>query len=1106
MPNTLSSEVAISRRFLRSVRVDADYGRLDALDGFVLQPSSRIALDILAKHINETQQRAFTWTGPFGGGKSSLALALASLVHPDKRIQQAARSVLGIHRGDPVARAFDASPGEGWTVIPIVGKRANIEDELAQALDKVPYRRRSDRSRRKRDVIAELINLAESPKRRGVLLIIDELGKFLEHSAASGSDIYFYQEIAEAACRIHGKLVIVGILHQAFEQYATRLGRDARDEWAKVQGRYIDISLAGGTDETLELIGRAIDAQGSRHTETKAVSHQVAASISRVRRATPDDLEVRLDRCWPLHPITAVLLGPGSKRKFGQNERSVFGFLNSIEPKGFRQFLESTIHTQYAYYYPWDFWDYLRFNLETAILASPDGHRWALGVEAVERAEARVDEMQLRLVKTVALIELFRNGSGLIADDDVMASCFSEVARSKVIKALKDLSSKSIVIFRKHLNAWGIYAGSDFDIDNAIAKSRSELGDIDVAAITRLGGLAPVLAKRLYQQYGAMRFLSRRIVNADHAKEYAGKFTPGAGCCGELLLILPGKQLSPKHLSGLAAKCSQAANGELVVGVPREAARIVETATELSALEYVREHSTELESDRVANREIEARVEAFRTELEELLRDSFMSASWFWNGELFDRHERMPLSAVASTVAEALYPKSPVLQSELINRDQPASNSVKARRDLMYRMLSHASQENLGYEKYPADAGMYFSILKSTTCHRMDGDRWAFAKPIAVENGTQLLPLWVTTDSKMLQPGAQVSLDELFRGWNDRPYGLKAGVMPILALAYYLANRNALALYHDGIFIPELSEVHVDEWLQDPSRISWRYVQIRKGEQRFLDSLSSTLTLTLSRSVAADPLSVARALVSLVLDLPEWTKRTSRVSKRSSVILNSLLRASDPHRVLFVDLPALLEFSDLEDVVAAIIASIRELTGAYNATLRSVETQMFDALDHHSNCEALQSRARTVSGISGDFRLDAFALRLAEYTGTVNDLESLISLAANKPSREWTDRDIEAALIQLGAWGMEFRRVEVLAPMKNRPATRKAFAVVFGQGDGGKTTSTTIDVALDDQAAIDAQIKSLRTQRPKDSHGRRLFLAALVEIGAEIVSEQNLRK
>ena len=132
-------------------------------------------------------------------------------------------------------------------------------------------------------------------------------------------------------------------------------------------------------------------------------------------RATSDDLPQLLEDCWPLHPVVACLLGPISRRRFGQNQRSIFGFLNSTEPRGFQDFLRSA---QDGELYPPDLlWDYLSFNLEPSIMASPDGHRWALAVDALERCQALGgEELHLRLLKIIALIDLFKERSGLVAN------------------------------------------------------------------------------------------------------------------------------------------------------------------------------------------------------------------------------------------------------------------------------------------------------------------------------------------------------------------------------------------------------------------------------------------------------------------------------------------------------------------------------------------------------------------------------------------------------------------------------------------------------------------------------------------------------------------
>ena len=502
----LSTEVKVSRHFQRSIRIDADYGREDALQGYVFQGSAKSALVNVATHLVETKQRAFTWTGPYGGGKSSLGLALCSLVSPDEEVRTAAKNILQLPPNSPIFDAFD--PGKnGWKVLPIQGSRNSVLQGISDILGMTKGKRKPSQSK----IIKALVEDAESREDSGVLLVIDEMGKFLEHAAHNDEDIFFYQELAEAASRCNGKLVVVGILHQSFDQYAARLGREAQDEWQKVQGRYIDMPLVSASDELVDLIGRAITAKNPDHHLVENISKHVATVIQKNRPSMSDGLVHDIKQCWPLHPLVSVLLGPVSKRGFGQNERSIFSFLASSEPYGFQEFLQHTESNSGELYTPEDYWNYLRANFDPSILSSPDGHRWAAAIEAVERAEARGRGAEV--VKTVALIEIFRNGSGLMAEPDLIVNSSTAHSKKEVQSVLDDLARWSILVFRKHLNSWGVFAGSDFDIDSAVSELHSTLSISNLGRAAESGDLPPVLAKRHYQETGAMRWMSRSILH-----------------------------------------------------------------------------------------------------------------------------------------------------------------------------------------------------------------------------------------------------------------------------------------------------------------------------------------------------------------------------------------------------------------------------------------------------------------------------------------------------------------------------------------------------------------------------------------------------------------
>lgn len=1092
----LSEVVDIARQFLRSVRIDTDLGRDDALSGYVCQGTARTLLENMARQVRDTRQRAFTWTGPYGGGKSSLALMLCSLVGANEGLRAKASKILDAQDDSAIPSAFDAR-GDGWVVVPVVGKRGKVSEEIAKALavakgEVRPKRRAKDRQ----DVVGELVATADLHP-QGVLVVIDELGKFLESAAQEGDDVHFFQELAEAASRSTGRLIVVGILHQSFDAYAARLGRQARDDWAKVQGRFVDIPLVAATDEVVELVGRAIEVDDAvDRRDAEPFARAIAHAIRERRPGTPATLGAAIARCWPLHPVVAALLGPISRRRFSQNERSTFGFLASREPLGFVEFLDGSSVDWASMYGPSRYWDYLRANLEPAILASPDGHRWAIASEAVERAEAKGSALHIELTKCVALIEMFRGGSGLVPELDVLSACVQGAERPQVNDALRDLIGWKILIERRHLNAYGVFAGSDFDIEGAINQARSEMGAPDLKLLSALTDLQPILAKRLYHEAGTMRWFTRRLVRLEDAEREIHGFRPDKGSVGSFLLCLPELGTSPSSARARVRRLSEEHDsGRLVLGTPENADRIAELAMELVACERVFTTRPELDGDSVARKELLGRISTVRTSLEDELGDAFSLSKWYWRGELQDGRGGGAISPIASSIAGLIYCKAPRLHSELINRDEPSSNSNKARKDLMYRMVSRAADADLGYSTYPADAGLYFSILKPTGLHgeRANGE-WAFGEPFVSGPHEPMFVLWLASKAFLMEGSSSRRLSDLYEFWSKEPYGLRAGIMPVLAMALFLAHRDTLALYVEDSFTPDLSEAVIDEWLLDPKLISLRYVSASSDQSAYVEAVAASLPEGVARPASLEPLEVARALVSLVVGLPNLAKRTATISNKAQAVRAMLLKANDPHKVLFADLPTLLNAANANAVLKQLSEVCSELISAYPRVIADVRTTLLRALDHTvSDTHQLRSRAKVVKGIAGEFRLEAFVARLETFDDSPESIEGLLSLASSKPPAQWVDRDIDAALLQLCTWAHDFRRAETLAPLRGRPSTRRAIGVVFGGGMGRDATAS-VDIDESDSGTVSKLAAQLLVDLRQQRH--ELALAALAEAGA----------
>ncbi len=1047
MTDKLNETVSVSRQFLRSINLEADLGRVDALQGYICQETAKDLVKTMAHHINHTQQRAFTWTGPYGGGKSSLALMLSSLVSSNNVLREIAKDLLGTIIDNEVKDAWKAS-NEGWLVLPVVGKRESVITAISLAIDKAT----NTKTKRPKptETILRLLHEADIRKNDGVILILDELGKFLESAALVGEDIYFYQELAEAASRSNGKLVVIGILHQAFEQYATKLGRSARDEWSKIQGRYIDIPLVVRSDEVIELVGRAIEKKNTPLTpkSIENLAEIVTEVISKRKLNAPENLKKSLIECWPIHPVTSVLLGPISRKRFSQNERSVFGFLASAEPLGFSSFLKTTQDDGHSLYTPDKYWDYLKANMEQAIHASSDSHIWASANDAIERTEARngCTETHLKLAKTIALIDMFKAGSGLAAEDALIENCIDLIPKEEIRSALRDLARWTVIAFRKHLNAWTIYSGSDFDIDSAVNQARAELGGIDVKKLVELADLNPVVAKRHFHETGTLRWLSRSLIHMDKVEDYLIDFKEKPSSAGEFILVIPNSNLSSKQNTRLLLEISEQHSGfPVVLGHLSNSERICELGIELSALELVQKTRRELDGDAIARKEVSGRISVVTTELADELKSAFDSASWYHKGLEIKGKNGFTLSAMASKLVEECYYETPRVYNELINRESISSNVVKARRDLMYKMLAGTGQHRLGYSGFSADAGLFYTVIEDNNLYQLVGDEWLFN--INEQADSQLSPLWIAADKLFKDSEKSVTLSQLYEVWQSAPIGARRGLLPIFALVYFLSNRHSLSLYIENNFIPDLTEAYLDEWMQDTKRVAFKYVEIGKGRKELLKSLSNSLSEKLGRAVAPTPLESARGLVNLIANLPSWTKRTNCVSAEAQELRRLILKANDPYKVLFFDLPIILKITDEVKLIDKITKLTEELQLAYPKMTNGLEAVLFKALDHKGNLEILRKRADSIKGISGDFKIDGFIANLSVIKDDQASLEGILATTVHKNPRDWVDRDQEASINALGEMCARFRKIETLGVLRGKYSGRNAFSFVYSDPD-----------------------------------------------------------
>jgi hypothetical protein len=813
--------------------------------------------------------------------------------------------------------------------------------------------------------------------------------------------------------------------------------------------------------------------------------------------------------------VVACLLGPISRRRFGQNQRSIFGFLNSAEPNGFQDFLNHAREDEL--YGPDRLWDYLRTNLEPSILASPDGHRWALAAEALERCEAiGAGALHIRLLKAIGVIDLFKERSGIVANFDLLCSCFPEVPTKQMKGALAKLDEWSFTIFKKFLDAHAIFAGSDFDIEKAVRSALDEIEAVDFQQLKDLAGLQPVLAKRHYHATGAMRWFDVNVLPVNKAIDVASHFNPENGAIGQFLLAIATDGETDDYAQEICRKAARYSDTwDVVVGISKRSWGIVPLARELFALESVSNNHPELAGDSVARREVYARLAALQSLVEIELHRAFDTATWFRKSHQPKRLRQAELNGIASDLAEHRFAQSPLLHNELLNRQKPSSNAIAAQNTLLRSMVLNEGRERLGIDGFPAEGGLLASILESTGLYRLVGETWRFVAPVPGEADlSRLFPLWDAALTYVRRHADRtIGIVELFNLWRQPPYGVKDGLMPILAVAFILSQRDTLAIYREGIFRARFDDVDVDYLAKDPSSIQLRWMDLSRVSRSLLSSMAE-IVRALDRTntlVHLEPIDVARGLVAIYDQMPEWTKRTMRLSANAVRVRDIFKRAKDPNKFLFDDIPGMLgedaRTAD-EQAIARVVSNVRdgleELSNAYPSMLARLRDIMLSELEVPNiapqSLEELRARSENIRELSGNFRLEAFVGRLAHYDGRDETFEGIASLAANKPPRDWADPDLDQAAIEIADLAQRFLRAETYARVKGRPSNRDALAVVIGVNGRPVPLLEEFAVAESDRAEVEEIVARVtRVLEEAEATQSSVILAALAELSARFM-------
>ncbi len=1063
---SLADRIKVKTCYTRSTNVERDNGSVATIAAY--HPTTRgiaVLEDVAVALGKDNQPRAWSLIGPYGSGKSTFGVFLHALLGANDNAAIEAAKVLRKQSPSLATRFRRQKP---WCRVVLTGSPEPLSRRLLTALDDAASAFWQGRSGRKPRVLQDIHDATKQqdvPERHilalvdalqdalerigagGLLFVLDELGKFLEFEVRQPDghmgSTYLLQELAERTyLGRKANLMLFVLQHQTFDMYASGMG-ELQNEWAKVQGRFQTVSFIETTEQTLRVLSAAFE-----HDLSKREQNQIRKQSTQCATALADASALPLGlsadtaaqlftACYPMHPV-ALLVLPVLCARFAQNERTLFSYFGSQEPHGFQQAVKRL--ERFGERVPPDeVYDYF-IQAQPPAFATPLAQRtWAEVTTAAERAEREerkradgsgdqqrangtgnpehangsgIQEGNLvPLAKTVGLLNLTTGNDAIPASEAVLRQL--DTPDDLLQESIAAGVGASILQYRKFADEYRVWQGTDFNIDEHIARERDQLGRIDLAGVlTERGVTAPIVARRHSIETGALRYFEIAYADAEHCE-----LPEGRGIEPRLVFFLS-ENRADEAVFHEARKGGH--SSEVWVLYPN-GATLRAAIVQVLALERVQRNAQEVASDPIAAREVKERLKTAKaTEQQALYTLSRVPAEskWYWEGEQLDVLNGRTLQVALSDVMDSVYRDSPKVRNELINRDRLSSQAAAARNKLFGLMLDSADQPGLGIAKYPPERAIYRSVLEHGGLHTQDeSGNWGFA-PLPKADPLNLAPAWKRLDALFEASEAEpVSTKQLMDDLAAPPIGLKRGLFPLVFLHYYLLNRHEIALYDEGAYSPQLTYEHLVRLVRRPDLFTFQRFRVADVRATLFEEYSQAIFGEKRDSLAV--LDIARPLTSFLLRLPEYTQKTRSLSETALRVRQALTLAKSPQKLLFEHLPEACGRDERGKTTFAetLVGALRELDGAYAKMVDGMRTALCHSFGCDDDAPVGELRSVALGRCHGleNYTVDVKGLK--SFMRRVMDrdrddegwLDYVLTFVGQKPPSKWTDQDHSTA-------------------------------------------------------------------------------------------------
>ena len=308
--------------------------------------------------------------------------------------------------------------------------------------------------------------------------------------------------------------------------------------------------------------------------------------------------------------------------RFGQHERSLFGFLLSSEPLAIQAFAARRISPD-AWYGLSEFYDYVRAAFGYRLASASYRNHW-LRISSTIDAVTDLKHIEVRILKVVAMLNLL-DAEDLQVTNRAIAAALTPATRQCVDAAIADLVDRGLLFSGGRAKTYRLWPSTSLSLEAAFETAFREVGRVEHVAsvLTPFLDKEPVLARRHYVEHGTLRYFEVRYANSGELAKAIQKETDADG----LVVVSLADTDAERELALLTAQAPPfVERPDVLVAVVRPLAGLAPDLQDVMCWQWVMDNTPELSHDSYASAEVARQLTSARRAAFQLLGQNSRSA------------------------------------------------------------------------------------------------------------------------------------------------------------------------------------------------------------------------------------------------------------------------------------------------------------------------------------------------------------------------------------------------------------------------------------------------------------------------------------------------